>query len=133
MIDNWLSSVDNGWLAVGLKVVANSVPKLSRQANALYGSMDFGVYYVPERNLVKFHIDPNSTDPRRSPCCYDTVVSESRIVDYLGIANGQLPPKTYFQRWRTFPDTCDYAWTETKGIGSTKTYFGVNVFEGAYP
>src|SRR5262249_25156360 len=26
-LDNWLSSVDNGWLAVGLKVVENSVPK----------------------------------------------------------------------------------------------------------
>ena len=133
-LDNWLSSVDNGWLAVGLKVVANSVPQLSRKANAIYDTMDFGVYYVPERNLVRFHIDPAlPTDPGRSPCCYDTLVSESRIVDYLGIANGQLPPKTYFQRWRTFPDTCDYAWTETKGIGTTRTYYGVNVFEGAYP
>jgi hypothetical protein len=133
-LDNWLSSVDNGWLAVGLKVVENSVPGLSRQARRLYDGMDFGVYYVPERNLVKFHIDPNSSDPGRSPCCYDTVVSESRIVDYVGIANGQLPPKTYFQRWRTFPhDGCNWAWQETKPFGVTRTYYGVDVFEGAYP
>src|SRR3954451_17265071 len=116
---NWLSSVDNGWLAVGLKVVANSVPKLRRQAQALYDGMDFGVYYVPEVGRVRFHITPG--DPAASPCCYDTVVSESRIVDYLGIANGQLPPSAYFHRWRTFPDSCDYAWTEAKGIGVTKT------------
>ncbi len=43
-------------LAVGLKVVANSVPKLSRQARGLYESMDFGIYYVPERNLVRFSL-----------------------------------------------------------------------------
>src|SRR3954451_12655334 len=133
-LDNWLSSVDNGWLAVGLKVVANSVPKLHKQAQALYDSMDFGVYYVPERNLVRFHIDPSMpTDPGRSPCCYDTAVSESRIVDYVGITNGQLPPKAYFQRWRTFPNGCDWGWQETRPVGTTKTYYGVNVFEGAYP
>src|SRR3954452_14832113 len=35
-----LSSVDNGWLAVGLKIVADSVPQVSRQARALYDAMD---------------------------------------------------------------------------------------------
>ena len=131
---NWLSSVDNGWLAVGLRVIQNSVPELSRRARALFRSMDFGVYYVPERNLVRFHIDPEApTDPGLSPCCYDTAVSESRIVDYLGISRGQLPPKTYFQRYRTFPDGCDWSWQETRPVGVTRRYFGVDVFEGAYP
>jgi hypothetical protein len=131
---NWLSSVDNGWLAVGLRVIQNTVPELSRRARALFRSMDFGVYYVPERNLVRFHIDPDApTDPVRSPCCYDTAVSESRIVDYLGISRGQLPPKTYFQRYRTFPDGCDWSWQETRPVGVTRRYFGVEVFEGAYP
>src|SRR4051812_15420951 len=31
-----LSSVDNGWLAVGLKIVRDSVPRLARRAGALY-------------------------------------------------------------------------------------------------
>jgi hypothetical protein len=128
---NWLSSVDNGWLAVGLRVVENSVPELSKRAGKLFDSMDFGVYYVPERNLVRFHIVPG--DPEHSPCCYDTTVSESRIVDYIGIARGQLPPKTYFQRWRTFPDIgCDWAWQESKPVGVEREYYGVKVFEGAY-
>ncbi len=30
-----LSSVDNGWLAVGLKIVENAVPQISRRAGAL--------------------------------------------------------------------------------------------------
>jgi hypothetical protein len=127
-----LSSVDNGWLAVGLKIVSRSVPeRLARRARALYNAMDFGFYYRPDVNRVLFHYRPD--DPAASPCCYDTVVSESRIVDYIGIARGQLPQKEYYGRWRTFPDTCDYAFQETKPIGTWRRYFGVDVFEGAYP
>jgi hypothetical protein len=126
-----LSSVDNGWLAVGLKIVENSVPQLSRRASALYDAMDFGFYYRPDVNRVLFHFRPD--DPAASPCCYDTVVSESRIVDYIGIGRGQLPQKEYYGRWRTFPDTCDWSWQETKPLGVWRQYFGVDVFEGAYP
>jgi hypothetical protein len=125
-----LSSVDNGWLAVGLRIVQRSVPRLARRAGALYDAMDFGFYYRPDVNRVLFHYRPD--DPAASPCCYDTVVSESRIVDYLGIAKGQLPPKEYFGRWRTFPDTCDYSFQEMRPTGTTRTYFGVPVYEGAY-
>ena len=125
-----LSSVDNGWLAVGLKIVARSVPPLSRRAGALYRAMDFGFYYVPEQNRVLFHYRPD--DPAASPCCYDTLVSESRIVDYIGIGRGQLPPKEYYGRWRTFPDTCEYSFQETKPVGRWRNYLGVDVFEGAY-
>src|SRR4051794_23528956 len=126
-----LSSVDNGWLAVGLRIVENGVPEVSRRAGALYDAMNFGFYYRPDVNRVLFHYRPD--DPAASPCCYDTVVSESRIVDYIGIARGQLPQKEYYGRWRSFPDTCDYSWQETKPVGVTRSYFGVNVFEGAYP
>jgi hypothetical protein len=126
-----LSSVDNGWLAVGLHIVQRSVPPLERRAGALYKAMNFGFYYVPDRNRVLFHYRPD--DPAASPCCYDTVVSESRIVDYIGIARGQLPDKEYYGRWRSFPDDCGWNWQETKPIGVTRTYFGVPVFEGAYP
>ena len=126
-----LSSVDNGWLAVGLKVVANGVPQLRRRAAALYDAMDFGFYYRPDVNRVLFHYRPD--DPAASPCCYDTVVSESRIVDYIGISRGQLPQKEYYGRWRSFPDSCDWSWQETRPVGVRRSYFGVDVFEGAYP
>src|SRR5919206_1369673 len=36
-----LSSVDNGWLAVGLKIVRARVPELAARARALYDDMDF--------------------------------------------------------------------------------------------
>jgi hypothetical protein len=127
-----LSSVDNAWLAVGLKIVSRSVRgRLARRARALYDAMDFGFYYRPDANRVLFHYRPD--DPSASPCCYDTVVSESRMIDYIGISRGQLPRKEYYGRWRTFPDTCDYSFQETKPIGMWRRYFGVDVFEGAYP
>ena len=125
-----LSSVDNGWLAAGLKVVATTTDEVSARATALYESMDFGFYYRPEVNRIAFHVAP---DTGASPCCYDTIVSESRIASYIGIAKGELPAKEYFGAWRTFPDTCDWSWQETKPIGVTRTYLGVDVFEGAYP
>jgi Putative glucoamylase/Protein of unknown function (DUF3131) len=125
-----LSSVDNGWLATGLRIVARSVPELSRRAQALYDGMHFGFYYRPAVNRIAFHVAP---DTGESPCCYDTVVSESRIASYIGIVEGELPPKEYYGTWRSFPDTCDWSWQETKPEGVTRTYLGVDVFEGAYP
>jgi len=125
-----LSSVDNGWLATGLHVIATSVPEVAARAQALYASMDFGVYYRPAVNRIAFYIAPSTGE---SPCCYDTIVSESRISSYIGIANGQLPPKEYFGAWRSFPATCDWDWQETQPVGFYRTYLGINVFEGAYP
>ncbi|HTE62327.1 MAG TPA: glucoamylase family protein, partial [Solirubrobacteraceae bacterium] len=125
-----LSSVDNAWLAVGLRIMHNSVPKLAGRAGALYDSMHFGFYYRPASNRMLFHYVP---DTGGEACCYDTIVSESRIASYIGIEQGEVPSKVYYGPWRTFPDTCDYAWTETRADGFNRTYEGVGVFEGSYP
>lgn len=126
----WLSSVDNGWLATGLRIVRNAVPELGGRAGALYDSMDFGFYYRPDVNRILFNYEP---DTGKAPCCYDTVVSESRIADYIGITKGELPPKVYYGSWRSFPGTCDWSWQETRPLGVTRRYLGVDVYEGAYP
>jgi hypothetical protein len=124
-----LSSVVNGWLATALHLVRHLVPELSARAGALFDQMDFGFYYRPEVNRILFHYVP-STD--EESCCYDTIVSESRIASYIGIAKGELPPRHYFGAWRSFPKTCDWSWQETKPLGVHRRYYGVEVFEGAY-
>jgi hypothetical protein len=125
-----LSSVDNGWLATGLRVVRGYLHEHADRAGALYDSMDFGFYYRPAVNRILFHYAPDTGD---APCCYDTIVSESRIASYLGIANRQLPQKHYFGAYRTFPDDCRWSFQEQRPLGVTRTYLGVQVFEGAYP
>jgi hypothetical protein len=124
-----LSSVDNGWLATALHVVAGTVPEVSARASAIFDGMDFGFYYRPAVNRIAFYYAPSDGD---SPCCYDTIVSESRIASYVGIATGTLPAKEYFGAWRTFPADCGWNWQESKPVGVDRTYLGVNVFEGAY-
>ncbi len=128
-LDPILSSVDNAWLATGLRVVAGAVPELSGRVRAIYDGMDFGFYYVPDKNRILFHYSPALGT---GPCCYDTVVSESRIADYIGIAKGDLPRKEYYGRWRTFPDTCDFSFQEQRPTGFQRTYDGVGVYDGAY-
>jgi hypothetical protein len=129
-LDPILSSVDNAWLATGLRIVARTVPPLADRARALYDSMDFGFYYVPASNRILFHYSPAAGT---GPCCYDTLVSESRIADYVGTAKGELPSKTYYGRWRTFPDSCQYSFQETRPSGFDRSYEGVTVYEGSYP
>jgi hypothetical protein len=126
-----LSSVDNGWLATALHLVRQQVPELSDRAGALFDRMNFGFYYRADVNRILFHYAPSTGE---APCCYDTVVSESRIASYIGIAKGELPPRHYFGTWRTFPDNDCTAWgsQETRPIGIHRTYYGVSVFEGAY-
>ena len=60
-------------------------------------------------------------------------MSETRIASYIAIARGQIPAAHYFGTYRTFPSDCGWSWQESQPIGSTRTYLGVDVYEGAYP
>jgi hypothetical protein len=119
-----LSSVDNGWLAVGLRIVANRVPEVAGRAQALYDSMDFGFYYVKDKNRILFHYVPSTGE---GPCCYDTYVSESRIATYIGISKGEIPPQAVYGTNRAFETGC----LESQPVGTVHTYFGQRVYDGA--
>ena len=132
-LDPILSSVDNALAGDRPADRARTpCPSCRARAGAIYDSMDFGFYYVPDENRILFHYAPAHRRP--APCCYDTVVSESRIADYIGIAKGELPRKEYYGRWRTFPDTCDFVVAGDAGRpASTARYDGVDVYDGGYP
>ena len=147
------SSVDNGWLASALLMVANAVPDLHDRARALAESMNFGCYYDPNAKgpdagagLIRggFWLTPQGGSVPGDYCemgetvqytghHYGAFNTEPRIASYIGIALGQIPAEHYFGGWRTFPDTCDWSWPETRPIGEWHEYMGVEVFEGAYP
>lgn len=154
-VDPFLSSVDNGWLAASFRIVAEAEPRLAKSADALYASMDFGYFYNAEggANAVNgaglnrggFWVTPppgcsvpgnygdDGSELYYTCHHYDTSVSEARIVNYLGIANGQIPAEAYYGTLRTMPDQgCDFDWQEQKPTGETREYLGVPVYEGVY-
>jgi hypothetical protein len=149
----FLSSVDNGWLASALMVVRNAIPELRGQADALLGPMDFAFYYDPVARGADVPVGLfrggfwDAAPPgcsvvgnyvHRGPdvwfTChtYGNFASETRIISYVAISRGQVPPAQYFAGWRTFPDTCDWGWQESKPAGQFVNYAGVPVFEGSY-
>jgi len=150
-VEHFLSSVDNGWLAAALRVVASAEPALAPQAQALYDSMHFGIYYNPDGrpDLGVGLIRGGFWDEEPAGCSvpgnytggetvyytchhYDTTVSETRIALYLGITDGEIPPEAYWGTYRTFPSTCDWSWQEQRPSGVTRTYDGIDVYEGVY-
>ncbi len=152
----FLSSVDNAWLATALLMVTRAAPQQRDQAQALLDGMDFSCYYDPnargsdvEAGLMRggFWTVEDAPDAQNSPkgnYCgkgsdfiytghhYGTLNSETRIVSYLAIALGQVPPEHYFALWRTFPNSCDWSWQEMDAPGDTRTYLGIEVYEGHY-
>src|SRR5215204_5834986 len=142
----FLSSVDNGWLAVGLKILREAIPQLRDEADAILDEMDFGFYYDPEQGLIRggfWDAAPSGCSVpgnyrERGPTVYYTchhygsLNTEPRIASYWGITRDQIPATHYYKMWRTFPNTCDWSWQEMRPEGVTRTYFGVDVFEGHY-
>jgi len=152
VVNPFLSSVDNAWLATGLRVVIDEVPSLAKPAHRILDPMDFGYYYNPAENQIRggFWVeDPNPDNPVEvkdnyrddsgnndvyyTGHHYGAFNTEPRMASYLGIASKQIPQRHYFGTFRTFQsENCDYGWTEQAGIGHYETFLGERVFEGAY-
>jgi len=94
-IRQFLSSVDNGWLAAGLLVVRNAVPEVSAAARRLLESMDFGTFHDPVAGELwgGFYADDRGLTASENH--YGHLMSEPRIASYLGIAFGQIPSGHY--------------------------------------
>jgi hypothetical protein len=154
----FVSSVDNGWLGAALLVVKNSDAVAGPLAADIFARMRWDAFYNPGDGLgghpvvrpgglmhggfyVFDHDRPGGVyrgthigggDVWLTTHHYDTIVSETRITSYLGILTGQVPARHYFAPWRTFPATCDWSWHEMQPVGETRTYLGIDVYEGAY-
>ena len=130
-----LSAVDNAWLAVALTMVANANPSLRKRSQNLLEAMDFRYFYDPY----------DAADPVAHPGQlrvgyrtgdhtfyghYGMLNTEARIVSYLGIVRGQLPPEHYYRMFRTLPEGLGSQGQLPRG--ETRKYNGVRVFEGSY-
>jgi Putative glucoamylase/Protein of unknown function (DUF3131) len=154
----FVSSVDSGWLGAALLVVKNSDAVAGPLAAEIFDRMRWDAFYNPGDGAgghpttrpgglmhggfyVFDHDRPGGVyrgthigggDVWLTTHHYDTIVSETRITSYLGILTGQVPARHYYAPWRTFPATCDWSWHEMQPVGETRTYLGIEVYEGAY-
>lgn len=132
---SFLSSVDNGWLAAGLVMVGNGVPELRDRADQLLEPMNFRFFYEPfdpadpVQHPGQFH-GGYYLDDRSFTACYGMLNTEPRLVSYLAISRGQVPPDHYYRMYRTLP--ADRGQQQGEPAGVWKTYCGVSVFEGHY-
>lgn len=148
----FVSSVDMGWLGAALHLVAEADPSNRRRARRLFDRMRWDVFFdrsvdaQPGQTVGGFWLeDPQREDAELLPLFheipgadvwyhtghhYDTAVSEARMVTYLGIMTGQIPPAAYFTTFRTFPPEWD--WAEMPPVGEWTEYEGVPVFAGAH-
>lgn len=154
-ISPFISSVDNAWLASALIMVSKAMPRLRDQALEILNGMDFSCFYNPDArgsdiglmrggfwktedapdhavNFTKGNYCGKGPDVVYTGHHYDILNTETRIVSYIAIALGQVPPAHYFATYRTFPNDCGWSWQESAPQGVTRAYLGLDVFEGAY-
>lgn len=125
----FLSSVDNGWLAAALMLVANVEPGLRDRAEAILAGMDFAFFYNPydpsdpvaHPGLLRGGFWPD--EARFTEFHYGTLNTEPRIASYVGIARRQIPPEHYFRMSR--------AAMATGTPARVRTYAGVPVAEAS--
>jgi hypothetical protein len=124
----FVSTVDNGWLAAGLVVVRQAYPEVNEQTSQLLKAMNFaqlydplvgqmyGGYDVAAGQLTGWHFGMFNTEPR--------------VASYIAIGKGDVPKEHWWKMYRTLPS--DWTWQEQIPKGETVNYDGIEVFEGHY-
>ena len=130
----FLSTVDNGWLAVALMMIRNSRPAFRDVADNLLTPMNFGFFYDPydSQNPIEhpgllrggFYADDNTYASYH----YGMLNTEARIASYVAIARHQVPPEHYYRMSRSRPANAKGPSSTCKG--KPHEYLGVTVDEG---
>ena len=130
----FLSTVDNGWLAVALMMVRNARPAFREVADGLLAPMNFGFFFDPfdPKNPIEhpgllrggFYSDNNTYTGYH----YGMLNTEARIASYVAIARNQIPADHYFRMSRSkVPGLAERSPTCR---GEVRSYLGVAVQEG---
>ena len=104
----------------------------SRRAGALY-DVD-GLRLLLPAGRQPDPVPLRARHRRDAPCCYDTVVSESRIADYIGIAQGRDAAEGVLRHAGARSPTPATGVGRRRGrSATTRTYFGVERLRGRLP
>lgn len=149
----FFSMVDNGWFVVVLCIVCEVEFVFVEQVDVFYDLMDF-VLFFDLVGVVGFFVGMNCGgfwEQVLLDCSvvvlmyngfgvivyyicyyYDMIVSESCIVIYLGIVNGQFLVIVLFGMYCIMFFGCDWVWQEQFLLGEYCMYDGFQVWEGVY-
>lgn len=125
----FISSVDNGWLAISLVVLRQAFPgKIAETATVILNGLNFQEFLDPENNqlFIGYDVERNALTPYH----YGLLVTEARAMSLYAIGKGDLPREHWWFLYRTAPK----AWTWQNQIpkGREVTQEGVNYFQGYY-
>lgn len=127
--NNFISSVDNGWLAISLVVVRQAFSNsIEKEATALLNEMHFQEFLDPENNHLAIGYDLERNSP--TPYHYGMLVTEARAMSFLGIGKGDLPRQHWWYLYRTAPEVWD--WQTQKPKGKMVEREGIQYFQGYY-
>jgi len=124
----YISSVDNGWLAAGLIVTRQTYPELNRRCTKLLDDMDFSKFY--NKDLGQLNLGYDTKEEKLSPYHYGLLATEPRLTSLIAIGKGDVPKEHWFRIYRTLPP--DWDWQAQEPSGEYREYEGVKVFEGYY-
>ena len=124
----YISSVDNGWLAVGLVISRSAFGQsIGKQCSELLEGMDFGLLYNETIGHINLGFDINEG---YSPYNYGLLVTESRIISFIAIGKGDVPKEHWYKLYRTLPK--EWTWQTQAPEGHSERIMGIEVFKGHY-
>lgn len=126
--NQYISSVDNAWLAVGLVIVRQAFPELSPLATPLLEGMNFKEFYDPVNGQIRLGYEIK--EEKFAPYHYGLLATEARIISMIAIGKGDLEPDHWFRVFRTLPKEWD--WQRQMPQGRYGNWLGHDVFNGYY-
>ncbi len=125
----FVSSVDNGWLAIAMVVIRQAFPgEIARRATVLLKRFHFQEFLDPDNNqlVIGYDLDRESLAPYH----YGMLVTEARAMSLCGIGKGDLPKEHWWYLYRTAPEA--WEWQTQKPQGKMVEHDKVSYFQGYY-
>ncbi len=125
----FVSSVDNGWLAIALVVVRQAFPgDIATEATAILERFHFQEFLDPDTNHLAIGYDVEHQSP--TPYHYGMLVTEARAMSLYAIGKGDLPKEHWWYLYRTAPDA--WEWQTQKPKGKMVEHDKISYFQGYY-
>lgn len=125
---NYISSVDNGWLATGFMVARNTFDEVKELCTKYLEGMNFSVLY--NSSLGHINLGYDFDEQAFSPYHYGLLCTEPRVTSMLAMGKGNIPKDHWFRVYRTLPR--DWDWQAKTPEGDMSEALGVQYFQGYY-